>query len=379
MDPFRRRLTIAGLATASLAWPVTASSKGRVQEVVLGQSAPLSGPFASLGQNYRSGALLAFDEFNLNAEANGRSVRLLTLDDAYLADRAVTNARALIREHQAVCFFNHMFTNTVRASLPVAVDAGLPYVGAYSGHPDFYRNDQPLLFMTRASFAQELHKILDYLVLVGYKRIAMVYYDNAVGVELKNDVESGLKKRGRDLFGASGMALGGTADKASQELALKEADAVVLGVSGSDAVSFIRAQHAAGLRPTYFARSLVGSSQLHNELGPMAAGIVISQLVPSPFKPIIPVARDYLRLLAKRDTSALPNFVELEGFLNARLMVKALSQVDGDVTRNSLTRALAGMGRSDVGGYAINFEGNNRNGSQYVELTMLRRDGTFAQ
>ena len=123
----------------------------------------------------------------------------------------------------------------------------------------------------------------------------------------------------------------------------------------------------------------MGSNHLHQELGPDAAGIVISQLVPSPFKPTLPVARSYLKLLEQRDARARPTFVELEGFINARLMIASLRRIEGSVSGASIARALSEVGRIDVGGFAIDFEGRNRNGSRFVELTMLRRDGTFAQ
>lgn len=377
MDMLRRRLAAAGFIAGSLGPAI--SSFASAQEVVFGQSAPLSGPFASLGEAYRNGALLAFDDANKTGELGMRRVRLVALDDAYDVNRAVANAKALIEEHRVVCFLNHMFTNTVRATVPLAAAAGIPFVGAYSGHPDLYRNDQPLLFMTRASFAQELQRILDYLVSVGYKRTALVYYDNAVGEELRVEVQTKLIQRGRPLFAAAKMTVGGSAEPAAKGTADKDIDAVVLGISGSDAVAYIRAQQAAGIRPTYFARSLVGSSQLHQELGAGAAGIVISQLVPSPFKPTIAVARSYLKLLAQRDANALPTFIELEGFINARLMINVLRKIDGPVSRETLVKALSSIGRTEIGGFAIDFEGRNRNGSQFVELTMLRRDGTFAQ
>ena len=212
MDFLRRRITTAGLIATTLGPAI--SSHASAQEVVFGQSAPLSGPFASLGKDYRNGALLAFDEANRSGEIGARKVRLITLDDAYDVDRAIANAKTLIEQHRVSCFFNHMFTNTVRASLPLAIAANIPFVGPYTGHPDLYRNDQPLLFMTRASFAQELQRILDYLVSVGYKRTALVYYDNAVGEELKNEVDSGLATRGRALFAAAKMPIGGGAGPA---------------------------------------------------------------------------------------------------------------------------------------------------------------------
>lgn len=348
-------------------------------DLVMGQSAPLSGPFASLGQDYRSGALLAFDEANQGGGISGRRIRLVTLDDGYQVDQAVRNAHELIDSHGALCFFNHMFTNTVLATVPIALKAGVPYVGPYTGHADLYRNDKPLLFVTRASFAAELEKILSYVASIGYKRVAVVYYANPVGQELVHDVIAGLASRGVQLIASASMALGGTAQPAASAIAQREPDAVILGVSGNDAVSFIRAQLGMQVRPVYFARSLVGSKLLHQQLGPLAAGVVVSQLVPSPFKAATPAARDYRRLLAQRDAMAQPSFVEFEGFINARLMIAALKKSAPSFTRESLARALSNLGRVDLGGYIVEFDDRHHVGSQFVELTMLRADGSFSQ
>jgi ABC-type branched-subunit amino acid transport system substrate-binding protein len=129
----------------------------------------------------------------------------------------------------------------------------------------------------------------------------------------------------------------------------------------------------------YFARSFVGSKQLHEQLGPQCAGVVISQLVPSPFKAATAVARDYRRLLALRDPLARPSFVELEGFINARVLLAALRKAGPGATRESLARALSSLGRLDLGGYVVEFDARNHVGSRFVELSMLRGDGTFSQ
>jgi branched-chain amino acid transport system substrate-binding protein len=368
------------LAAASLLAGLLLPLSGQAgTDLVLGQSAPLSGPFASLGQDYRNGALLAFDEANQGGGVHGRKIRLVTVDDAYQVDKAVANAHALIEEHEVLCFFNHMFTNTVLATLPIASKAAIPFFGPYTGHPDLYRNDRPLLFVTRASFASELDKILTYIATVGYRRVALVHYDNPIGLELMQDVKAGLVTRNVSLVTSAGMPVGGKAEAAAHAIARSEPDAVILGVSGGDAVGFIKAQAAAGKRPVYFARSLVGSKQLHAELGPLAAGVVISQLVPSPFKANAPVARDYRRLLARRDPRAQPSFVELEGFINARLMLIALHKAGPGVTRQSLASALSTLGRVDLGGYVVEFDEHDHVGSRFVELTMLRQDGSFSQ
>jgi ABC-type branched-subunit amino acid transport system substrate-binding protein len=375
---FDRRQVVCAMAALALGQKASGAVPGA--QWVFGQSAPLSGAFSSLGIDYRNGTLLAFDEANDFGGVAGKSVKLVTLDDAYNVDRAVANANVLVKKHEVHGFLNHMFTNTVRASLPVAVAAGVPSVGPYSGHPDLYRNDQPLLFVTRASFAEELAKILNYVTDVGLRRVALVYYDNKVGEEFARDVRTGLAARGRSLAISAGMPIGGKPDAASAAVAGKNADAVILGVSGGDAVAFVRAQGQLAKRPIYLARSLVGSKQLHDELGPLGAGIVVSQLVPSPFRSSANLVRDYRRLLQQRDSTAQPSFVEFEGFINARLVLSALRRTNGATPqRDTLTKALRNLGRVDLGGYAMEFSENNRVGSHFVELTMLRKDGSFAQ
>jgi branched-chain amino acid transport system substrate-binding protein len=379
MKMLTRRGALAALAASTCA--AHAAQRPAAGEIVLGQSAPLSGPFAALGAHYRNGALLAFDEANRAGGVHGRSLRMLTLDDAYDASRAAANAHALLDEHGAIGFLNHMFTNTVRASWPIARDAGVCYLGPYTGHADLYRARHPLLVLTRASFDEELARILDYVSTVGYQRVGLAYYDNAVGLELKQEVEAGLKQRGgRGLAVSAAMPIGGSPRAAAQVLNARSPDAMVLGVSGTDAVALIQAQRAAGARPVYFARSLVGSRQLHAALGREAQGIVVSQLVPSPARAGLPIVAEYRRLLQARRTNAEPDFVELEGFFNAKVMLKTLERLGPEApTRRSLADAVSALGRIDLGGHMLDFSGGRRSGSRYVELTMLRSDGTFAQ
>jgi branched-chain amino acid transport system substrate-binding protein len=376
MSALLKRLLAMAFALLAAALPAPGSAAG---DIVLGQSAPLSGPFASLGRDYRNGALLAFNEVNEGGGIQGRKIRLVTLDDGYDTARAVANAQVLIGRHDVVCFFNHMFTLTVLSSMPVAARAGVPFVGPYTGHPDLYRNDQPLLFVTRASFAAEMERITRHIGSVGYRKVALVYYDNKIGPELVRDVTAGLKQSNLPLLTAIGMPIGGKAEPAAAAVAAVNPDAVILGISGSDAVAFIKAQRQAGQKPSYFARSFVGSKQLHEELGMDGAGVVITQLVPSPFKSTTQIAREYRLLLAKRDPQAQPSFVEMEGFINARVVLAAMRKAGPEVNRESLARALSNLGRVDLGGYTVEFDTRNHVGSQFVELSMLRHDGTFAQ
>ena len=64
--------------------------------LVLGQSAPFTGPAAQLGIQFHQGAKLFLDQYN--AQSGQRPITIRFLDDGYEPERTVTNTRQLIEE-----------------------------------------------------------------------------------------------------------------------------------------------------------------------------------------------------------------------------------------------------------------------------------------
>src|SRR5947209_14869799 len=79
-------------------------------EILLGQSAPLSGPAEQLGQDMRRGALLYFNRLNARGGINGRRVSLKTLDDGYEPPRAAANTKQLIEQDRVFALFGSVGT-----------------------------------------------------------------------------------------------------------------------------------------------------------------------------------------------------------------------------------------------------------------------------
>lgn len=79
------------------ALPAGAAERGVTgQEIVIGASLPLTGIAAPQGQGWSLGAKVAVDEVNAQGGVNGRKIRLLLEDDAYVPARTVQNVRKLI-------------------------------------------------------------------------------------------------------------------------------------------------------------------------------------------------------------------------------------------------------------------------------------------
>src|ERR1700694_6203335 len=88
---------VVGLASAQAQAPgVTATT------ILIGQSAPLSGANAELGNDIRNGALAYFRKVNDAGGVHGRKLDLTTIDDANQVPRAEANTKKLVEERGAV-------------------------------------------------------------------------------------------------------------------------------------------------------------------------------------------------------------------------------------------------------------------------------------
>jgi len=124
--------------------------------------------------------------------------------------------------------------------------------------------------------------------------------------------------------------------------------------------------------------SFPGSTPLAKELGKDGAGVVIAQVVPSPFSAgavlIVPEYRAAIeKLLGKPEYS----FTSLESFIAAKVTVEAIRRAGPTLTRETFLRALDSLSSYDVGGYVVNFSPKNHNGSKFVDLTIIGKDLKF--
>ena len=345
-------------------------------EVLLGQSASFSGSFAGQAASYRDGALACFSAVNAAGGIHGRRIRLLSVDDAYDAQLAAENTRRLIEEDQVFALFNPMWTNTVKAALALSAPAGVPMVGPYTGYEALYAEQRAPVFTTRASFLDELAYIVRHLRTVGATRIGLLHYDSASGRELRADTERLMQPAGLKPA-AIGSMKANAADPAAAMAALTAVDlqALIVGVSGSDAVAFLREFRRVRPSTRCYARSLIGITQLVNELGAQAEGVSVSQTAPNPHRQRAVVAAEYRRLLATFNPALKPDHIGLEGLISAKVMVEALRRSGPALSRGALVAALESMREVDVGGYVLRYGPGKRHGSRFVDITLIGAQG----
>lgn len=371
----RRFLAAALLSVATLATAETGVTDGAV---VIGQSVPLTGPAQELGIEMQLGAKLYFDHVNSQGGVNGRKIKLLTLDDGYEPDRATANTKQLIEKDDVFALFGYVGTPTSLAALKVSNPAGVPFVGAFTGAEALRMPFNRLIFNVRASYGDETEKIVEQFTSLNVKRIAVFYQNDAYGNAGLTGVEKAMAKRDLKLV-ATATVERNSSDVAAavKTLIAAKPDMVVMVTTYKSTAAFINAMRAAGSAAQFYTVSFVGSRALANELGAAGAGVGISQVVPFPWSRTVPVVRDYQKLLAASGSGRDVSFTSLEGYIAARVFVEGLRRAGKELSRDKFISAMENLRNFDAGGFTVNFAPGNHNGSTFVELTIIRKDGSF--
>lgn len=346
--------------------------------IVVGQSAPLTGPASQQGIEMRDGALAYFDYINSKGGVAGRKIVLKTLDDAANTERAANNTRQLIAQDGVFALFGYVGIEPSRAALPMVEKENLPFFAPLTGGALLHTQFRPNVFNIRAGNALEGEKIAENMQGMSFKKIAVLYSDDAGGKAAYEEFAQALKKYGMHVMGSATIARNSTnVAAAAAAIRAMEPHAVMLIATYPSSAAFIQAMRKDALSiPFFWNMSFVGSQGLSKALGRDAAGVMISQVMPSPWHARMALIKQY-RELYLRQPGRQPGFSSVEGFIAAKAFVQGLERAGSRLTRASFRAALESATNVDLGGFTLQFSPTSHEASRYVELTVIRRDGNF--
>lgn len=375
MHVLKRLAAIGAMVISTLSWAepgVTDSS------ITIGMSSPFSGPNGAYGVDMRQTIEAYFNQVNKVGGINGRKLTLVALDDGYETERTVANTKALINEKNAFALLAFYGSSpTTEAMNTVFGPAKVPLIGTISGAGTLREaiSSNPntrYMFNVRASYADETEVIVNQLVALGLKNIAVFYQNDGFGKSGLEGVTTALKKHNM-APSAVGTVERNSVDVAKAVEAISKATPqdVVMVTLYKPTAAFVKAMKKIGQNPMLSTLSPVGAEQMVQELGADARGIVVSQVVPYPWNNVVPVVRDYQKLSEKQQFS----YYGLEGYIMARTLVEGLKRAGKDLTRDKLVSALESLSNTDIGGYRINYSPTARQASHFVELTVVGPGG----
>ncbi|HEX4943695.1 MAG TPA: ABC transporter substrate-binding protein [Usitatibacteraceae bacterium] len=360
------------LAAVAAACSITAFG---ADKIVVGQSAPLTGSNAEIGKDIRDGALAWFARVNASGGINGKRVELVSLDDKNDRKTAGANAVKLVNESGAVALFGFASATLSLDAMPIVKEKKVPFFAPFTGADAIHKQNH-FVFVMRASYADELVKILDHWKSLGVTRVTVINYDDEIGNQNYATVARLMEGAGKKAVGVK-LKRNAAVEKAQIDAIIASDPQVIVATTLYGATSqVIKGLRAAGKPYNMTSLSFVGPSQLAKAAGADAAGVSVAGVVPPPTKTAVPVIKECGEAIRKAGIAEL-NYTNLEACIAAKVLTEAMRRSGREVTRESLYRSLNGLGSLDVGGYVVNFSPENRHGNRYVELAVIGKNGQF--
>lgn len=375
MKPILNLPTVLCAAIIALL-PFTAAAA----DIVVAQVAAFSGSLAPTGLYIRAGAQLYFDSVNASGGIHGARISLLTKDDGYKTDETVRLAREILKESQPLVFFGFVGTGNIEALLKEKVldTAAIPLLTVHTGAASIVRKNAPYLFLTRASYAEEVEKITQQYASTGYARFAIFYQNDAFGLDVLASAEEAIKKTGGTLVAKGAYEKNTTqVESAVKAIAAANPQAVIMISNTTASAAFLKQSREAGNLAQYVALSVTDGAQVAKLIGnDKAKGLALTQVVPDPNSRAVPLIKEIQENFQKfspKDVSINQTFIE--GYLGAKILGEALRRAGPNPNRKKLRDTLEAIKDYDAGGVFIGFSPEKHAGSHFVDITILNRNG----
>ncbi len=354
--------------------PAVAETVYSGKPLLLGQSCALSGPAQNLGREMRAGLLAAFSLQNDNGGIRSRELVLLSLDDGYEPDKAVRNTRQLIHDDQVFALVGAVGTPTSKAVAPIVSSAGIPFFGPFTG-AEFLRSPfNKYVINVRPSYYQEMEKVISYLVeRKNLTRVACFYQNDSYGYAGLEGIQLALEKRGMKLVSKGSYERNTVAVMgALRDIYRKAPEAVILVGAYSACAEFIKlSRNKIDADITFCNISFVGTDSLQESLGAYGEGVIVSQVVPSPYDTNIGLIDEFKHAMNKYQHDSPVTFTSLEGYIVGKLFCRIAGAVQGELTREKFIGTMQQIGKFDLGGLVLTFGAGDHQGMDTVYLTSI--------
>lgn len=317
-----------------------AESGGR--EIVIGNTAPLSGPAAAYGLPARVIEQF-FADVNAEGGVGGHKVRFLSRDDRYDPDRTADAITKLVEEEQAALILGSVGTPTNQTVSAYLNRKQVPHLFLLSGHPHFdnprtlpYSIGWPMNYVVEGQVYGAWIKSLGPDLTVG-----VLYQNDSYGEAALRGLHLGFRDDAR-LIAASYDLSERSLDNQISRLAARRPDFLLLAAVPKFAIEALREVAKSTWRPTTIVMSQSSSAQMLIA----NAGRSIPQGV---------LSAGYLKSLAGSDWQGDDDIAAYRDFMARRLPdvaaenpLAAMSYALANVARAVLERAGPDFSRASI-------------------------------
>ncbi|SMF18778.1 ABC transporter substrate-binding protein [Pseudobacteriovorax antillogorgiicola] len=336
-------------------------------KIVLGTVNATSGLAKALGTGMNQGLSAYFDKVNKEGGIHGRTIEVIFKDDGYEPRYTLSNLKEI--ESKVLAYIGFVGTPTSRTAIKYSERSEMVYFGAFTGANLLRTAETPHVYNVRASYDQETKALVDHFVSTGKKRFGVFFQKDAYGKAGLSGVKKALGSHKLEVLAKGNYRRNSLrVEKAIEKLKQEKLDAIIMiGAYQPCAEAIKKMKSMAEFKGTQFANiSFVGTSELINELGDQGNGVIISQVMPSPWTSKLPIVKEYREHI--KDYS----YVSLEGFVVAKVFAEALRKIGKNIDKQALHQGLSKF-KKDIGGLTFDFDNPARQALQKIYLTRIQK------
>ncbi|MGY3448433.1 ABC transporter substrate-binding protein [Bradyrhizobium sp. USDA 4353] len=381
---------VAATAPAQILPPVVETRGVTQSEIKFGMVVPHSGPVRESGRQLKIGVEAAFNRVNEAGGVNGRVLKLVTADDGYDPARTLDAMKQLYEKEQVFGFVCNFGSATAAVAIPYALERRALFFAPYTG-ANVVRHDPPdrYVFNYRPSYAEETDALVRYLVKIRKlqpRQIVVFAQNDAFGDAGFAGVSKAFRTLGvnentivRVNYPRNSIEV----DDAISQLRLLKTPvrAVIMLATTRAAAKFIEKARDVFPGAVFANISAVGGSALASELmllGPRyTENVIVTQTVPgvSGYSSLV---LDYKNALAKYFPGEAADYMSLEGYISASILIEGLKRAGQSFDTEQLVETLETMRNVDLGlGVQLGFGRSEHQASHKIWGTALDESGNY--
>lgn len=372
------RKFLASLLLSSLALSASAEDGVTDTTILIGQTVGVTGTVAGPVKEMNEGAMAYINLVNKKGGVHGRQIVMRIMDDKFDPALTLANAETLIKKERVFALFQGRGTPHTQGILPLLEENNVPLLAPSTGAAIFHAPVNRLLFNIRAKYQDEIAKAIEHFTTIGVNRISLLHVDDAFGQDGLEGFRKAMEARKLNPVSISTFARVKPDINAAAAEVIKAAPmALVIVSSAKNTAEVIKAIRAQGGQMQIMTMSNNSSQAFVDDLGPASNSVVVSQITPAPHLISTPLGQEFAQVA--KESKATVSYASMEGFVNAKVLVEALRRAGPKLTRAGFVRALESMQRVDFGGLMVTYGPNDHTGSEFVELTMIGKNGRFVR
>ncbi len=326
------------------------------KEIVFGQSIYKSGAFKLYGKIIQHAILAYFNKINEKGGIKGKKLKLVGMDDKGMPALAEKNINQMLKQNIDM-FLGNMGTRSVLKVLPLIKSGKIAMFFPWGGDKKLRNPELTNIINGPGLIKPQIEALVSYIInTLKLTKIAIFHADSSFSIANAQETINILKKYGitsikTASFNRFTMDINTPADK------LIKADPKVV-------ITLCTNKPAIKLISRFFEKGHYGTSFLGIDstlfvgkiLQAKGAKFHYASAVPDPHNTKIPLVQEYQKDLKKFFPKESFNILSLTYYISAKIIVKALEQIKGTITKEKIIEQIEKMQNFDLDGFVINFD-----------------------